>query len=26
VLQKVVTWVESHWRDVDVIEDKIEML
>lgn len=26
VLQKVVTWVESHWRDVEVIEDKIEMI
>jgi uncharacterized protein YlxP (DUF503 family) len=26
VLQKVVTWVESNWRDLDVIDDQIELI
>lgn len=25
-LHKVATWVERHWHDVDVIDDKIEIL
>lgn len=26
VLQKVINWVESNWRDVDLIEEEIELL
>ena len=26
VLQKVVTWVESNWRDLDVVDDQIELI
>lgn len=26
VLQKVVNWVESNWRDLDVIDDQIEII
>jgi uncharacterized protein YlxP (DUF503 family) len=25
-LHKVATWVERHWHDVDLIEDRIEIL
>jgi uncharacterized protein YlxP (DUF503 family) len=26
VLQKVVTWIESNWRDLDVVDDQIELI
>jgi uncharacterized protein YlxP (DUF503 family) len=26
VLQKVVTWVENNWRDLEVVDDQIELI